>query len=1089
MPGSLSPPFKSPRPTVLDERITSPASMKKQFRTSMMPGSISTSSTEDYARHLQESRASKLRKWAAANTPSDGLIAEVGGAGNTIGAGSDIQAAGSKARRRAGIPDFADFGYASERSGKDYRDDLAGDLGIRPGTAGSREIEWVDWLDEYKKMKEAKIRAEREQEEERQKGLANLEEAAEAEGDDIALEMYSESSVQVRRQSADYSPQDPLSRRSSEAEQSEHKSEYLVAKGQNRSTLTGDFAVAFPHSREPDLTPDLDTTVPPRPRRLSTASLASLSLLDASKRKRTSQDSLGGAVRPAIPAAVIPRKPLAGRSISYAPPTAYSAMRQDEPQGQASALPKKRKNIASKIDAWWSAVTKSFSSSSDDKKSPPPPPPPMTVTASVTLQSQLPPLPRLPPLTTEHLMPAVSIDPADLPGRVSAQYGRGDSVLPVPPSKLRHTASASDLTPEKKVYGGGQLPTGALAPAARVPTHFEHHQRLSSANSDGDNSNSSGGAGKSDSKRRNPQSSLRLDPRFQPAGTAHRLGDRPSASRTSSTSWSSSSGPPSQPSMTVFKEPRPPASVSRQAEQTPSLTPGQSPIWDRTPGLVPMSQTQDLRLVRSASKSSSLMKTPATTPAAPLAPTFSMSHIREHIKHRLSGAKHNCDKELKKIITGITVYVEKELENERAFASGLVSRQEEADPVLEDRGYSESPAPGLVSALESEVAVANDDGGQAHDSKSKRAIRPELAHTDTGSSVSTEPPGSGMGSPTMTYGQHFQSRHQQKDRSAQRGRSSGHASPKITAPSRRHPVGGPVRPADLAARLERSLDLEAAARAETVKTTSTSTSRSRSPMAGHRGGSAVNRTSSAEWFKKQDAPEEDDKRNFLHSLQEIVTIAMEIQDTSVAELTDDPSACAHLIRRVQKIGQRWDDHPNWPLRGWYVQLLLAVAGLSRVAEFWAEERGFWNFEDQKDANDNEPILFVAKTPAQDEEGPTIRPRSRAASTVLGLGRAPGREERTTLAPSPLGIDLGVHRVEEEAPADTSLTVSAPPAIAEETSRADEAEVLREAVEEVRSATILMELALDGISFQYLSPVWEDVVGSVQYISYVNMRGS
>lgn len=189
----------------------------------MMPGSISTSSTEDYARHLQESRASKLRKWATGTNQADDFKLDTGLAGNTIGAGSDVQAAGTKARRRAAIPDFTDFNYSGDRAGKDYRDELAGDLGARPGTAGSREIEWVDWLDEYKKMKEAKIRAEQEQY--RQSILADLDEGAEAEGDDIALEMDPAASLHGRKRSDDLSSQDPLSRRGSGGDKSDTKSE------------------------------------------------------------------------------------------------------------------------------------------------------------------------------------------------------------------------------------------------------------------------------------------------------------------------------------------------------------------------------------------------------------------------------------------------------------------------------------------------------------------------------------------------------------------------------------------------------------------------------------------------------------------------------------------------------------------------------------------------------------------------------------------------------------------------------------------------------------------------------------------------
>lgn len=188
----------------------------------MMPGTISTSSTEDYARHLQESRASKLRKWATGTNQSDDPKLGLGGAGNTFGAGSDIQAGGGKARRRAGIPDFADFGFGTDRAGKDYRDELAGDLGIRPGTGGSREIEWVDWLDEYKKMKEAKIRAE--QDHQRQQSLGDVEETAEAEGDDIALEMNPSSSLHSRKRSDEYSAQDSQSRRGSGGDQSDSRS-------------------------------------------------------------------------------------------------------------------------------------------------------------------------------------------------------------------------------------------------------------------------------------------------------------------------------------------------------------------------------------------------------------------------------------------------------------------------------------------------------------------------------------------------------------------------------------------------------------------------------------------------------------------------------------------------------------------------------------------------------------------------------------------------------------------------------------------------------------------------------------------------
>lgn len=57
-------------------------------------------------------------------------------------------------------------------------------------------------------------------------------------------------------------------------------------------------------------------------------------------------------------------------------------------------------------------------------------------------------------------------------------------------------------------------------------------------------------------------------------------------------------------------------------------------------------------------------------------------------------------------------------------------------------------------------------------------------------------------------------------------------------------------------------------------------------------------------------------------------------------------------------------------------------------------------------------------------------------------------------------------MEQNAPSPSSKE---PPALA---SALD----LKSAVEEVRSATFLLELSLDGERFQYVSPVWKDIVG-------------
>ena len=110
-------------------------------------------------------------------------------AGNTVGGASDVPG-GAKGKRRAGIPDFDNFGYTV---GSGSGEEASGDMGmgaLRPGTSGSREIEWVDWLEEYKKMKEAKLRAEKEARQQRASQTEDIAEEGEfGEEGDVPTEM------------------------------------------------------------------------------------------------------------------------------------------------------------------------------------------------------------------------------------------------------------------------------------------------------------------------------------------------------------------------------------------------------------------------------------------------------------------------------------------------------------------------------------------------------------------------------------------------------------------------------------------------------------------------------------------------------------------------------------------------------------------------------------------------------------------------------------------------------------------------------------------------------------------------------------
>ena len=87
------------------------------------------------------------------------------------------------------------------------------------------------------------------------------------------------------------------------------------------------------------------------------------------------------------------------------------------------------------------------------------------------------------------------------------------------------------------------------------------------------------------------------------------------------------------------------------------------------------------------------------------------------------------------------------------------------------------------------------------------------------------------------------------------------------------------------------------------------------------------------------------------NLYELIRTATEVIDMSVAQLTAEEHICDAIVARIQKIGKAWDDNPDWHGRSWYVQVLLAVASLSRVVEWWTAEKHFWNFDDDDDVDD------------------------------------------------------------------------------------------------------------------------------------------
>jgi serine/threonine-protein kinase RIM15 len=206
----------------------------------------------------------------------------------------------------------------------------------------------------------------------------------------------------------------------------------------------------------------------------------------------------------------------------------------------------------------------------------------------------------------------------------------------------------------------------------------------------------------------------------------------------------------------------------------------------------------------------------------------------------------------------------------------------------------------------------------------------------------------------------------------------------------------------------------------------------------------------------------------MNNLYELISVATDVIDMTVAQLSSQPKIVEAIVQRVQMIGKAWDDHPDWHGRNWYVQVLLAVASLSRVVEWWEAEKQFWNFDDNDDEQE-EALLFVMK-PADDHvppPAPTPRlapeedPRLRL-SRPTSQGKRPRDEAQSTSAPP-----------EPSRASSSSKTLDTA-----ESARVLATERLRLQAETAQNRNIVMDLSLDGDHVIWLNYAWMVVVGYV-----------
>ena len=220
----------------------------------------------------------------------------------------------------------------------------------------------------------------------------------------------------------------------------------------------------------------------------------------------------------------------------------------------------------------------------------------------------------------------------------------------------------------------------------------------------------------------------------------------------------------------------------------------------------------------------------------------------------------------------------------------------------------------------------------------------------------------------------------------------------------------------------------------------------------------------------------------MTTLYEIIAVATDVVDMSINQLTANPKVCETLVQRVQNIGRAWDEHPDWHGRNWYVQVLLAIASLSRVVEWCEAEKQFWNFDDNDDEQE-EPLTFVMK-PAEEEIPATAPARPDGENALklspedegrLRMSRTTSNNRRSRDEATKEIVSSVTHKDSDHSK-PSSVKFDGP----NESARVLATERLRLQAETAQSQNIVMELSLDGDHFIWINYAWHSVIGWVFY---------
>ncbi|KIK29322.1 hypothetical protein PISMIDRAFT_89557 [Pisolithus microcarpus 441] len=484
---------------------------------------------------------------------------------------------------------------------------------------------------------------------------------------------------------------------------------------------------------------------------------------------------------------------------------------------------------------------------------------------------------------------------------------------------------------------------------------------------------------------------------------------------------------------------------------------------------------------------------PSTGANASASNTVSMPFVRRHVTRRLKTAKADCDKELRRVINSITTFFEEKLrEGEQDRDIDYRDRDRDVD---RDSQYDDSD-----NLLHDQVAAtrsafqADDDFDSIYDVESDYRHSRQRASPEDASKATpflthrASFPGLFAASNSTSLGSSLR---RQNTLHSTPPSSSGpspvipNSSLSTTSSPRRqsnavHPVVWPSQSLS-SRRLSRAIQIPVRSGRSTAQS-SRSTSRSRSPLppAQIHGSLSDAATSTSVNRRSSRILIDDPIDPIMSALYELIGVATDVTEMSTAQLTAQPKICESLVQRVQAIGKAWDDHPDWHGRNWYVQVLLAVASLSRVVEWWEAEKQFWNFDDKEDEQD-EALVFVMKP--VDDVLPALASMGRYRPEEGALLQFSANEEQPFC--STKQISQGRRSREEHVKDLTRKSTSpephsrAPHKLIEtnESARVLATERLRLQAERLQSQNIVLELSLDGDHFISASHAWRQVVGT------------